>query len=652
MTQYFESKEAGANDGNSGLTELLPWTTLAKLSATAFLTADDIVNLRRGDSWSESGSVRGTGTSGHPLKFGAYGSGNRPIITSADIPVGWVFDSAVAGGDRYKIAALGWTPNSVWREDGTPVGQSTTRHLSKDTVLANCTALDEWHFTGTDLYVVVATGEVPGAGGITVHVGRRNFCFNEFSDGQDFITFSSIHFRFTNIGGSSQLDVNANSVVNEGWTVTDCLFEWGEFGFQYGGQGTNSFAQTRTITLSNCTFRYQREHGASLIFLSAGSSVYNCIFDSNGRAGLQFAARNSTVTLSSFTSNAGVANKWNQPATVQGFDAGIYVVGQVPNFDRASGNVISFCFADNNGKAGFQVDALSSNNIFHHITSVRNILFGVMFEGGTTNGSSSNSLYHATIWGNHKSGLHVINAHGPFDARNNLIYGNGTDTNSQDVYIEWNITTWTLHSGTPGVDAIYKHQHIDWDPGILGDDSHAIVTRVANLAAIVAQNQWTYDGADTGGSIYVRKTGSTAPTTCWGDPTYTLNYNTYTPVGEQPAGHAIYRLTDAGAAGQSYTTLAALQGAQAGIEVNGRQENPLFISTAILDFRLKSNSPSIDRGQIIVGINDGTGGSIKYLGSAPDIGRFEFSNSGGSFIGAGDPTNSLFIPERYIGALL
>jgi hypothetical protein len=70
-------------------------------------------------------------------------------------------------------------------------------------------------------------------------------------------------------------------------------------------------------------------------------------------------------------------------------------------------------------------------------------------------------------------------------------------------------------------------------------------------------------------------------------------------------------------AGADYGSLAAFQAAT-GQEQHGRAFAPLFVGAAAGDFRLRHNSPLIDKGVLIPGIND------DYVGSAPDIGAFEF----------------------------
>ena len=72
-------------------------------------------------------------------------------------------------------------------------------------------------------------------------------------------------------------------------------------------------------------------------------------------------------------------------------------------------------------------------------------------------------------------------------------------------------------------------------------------------------------------------------------------------------------------AGTAYPTLAAFRTAT-GQETNGLAGDPLFRHAATNDFRLRPESPLIDRGGILPGIND------DYVGPAPDIGAFEFQH--------------------------
>lgn len=65
--------------------------------------------------------------------------------------------------------------------------------------------------------------------------------------------------------------------------------------------------------------------------------------------------------------------------------------------------------------------------------------------------------------------------------------------------------------------------------------------------------------------------------------------------------------------------------------------DPLFLSetAGAEDFHLAAGSPCIDAGVEIAGINDGTGGSTRFLGTAPDIGRYEKTPASRRYIPAG-----------------
>jgi len=82
--------------------------------------------------------------------------------------------------------------------------------------------------------------------------------------------------------------------------------------------------------------------------------------------------------------------------------------------------------------------------------------------------------------------------------------------------------------------------------------------------------------------------------------------------------------------GQDYTQIKDLFPAY-GWEANSIQSNPLFADASNGDYRLTINSPVIDAGTIIPGIND-----TDYFGKNPDIGAFEWRG----------PTNALDEKEK------
>ncbi|MEK6481261.1 PA14 domain-containing protein [Catalinimonas sp. 4WD22] len=67
------------NDSNSGRSSSAAWRTIRKVNDTNLQPGDQVL-FRRGDRWNEELLPGTSGTSGRLITFGAYGSGNMPII--------------------------------------------------------------------------------------------------------------------------------------------------------------------------------------------------------------------------------------------------------------------------------------------------------------------------------------------------------------------------------------------------------------------------------------------------------------------------------------------------------------------------------------------------------------------------------------------
>jgi hypothetical protein len=81
------------SDSKSGSSESAPWKTIAKVNTSRFNPGDQIL-FRRGATWREQLTVPSSGSAGNVITFGAYGSGEKPIITAADIVTGWTAGSS------------------------------------------------------------------------------------------------------------------------------------------------------------------------------------------------------------------------------------------------------------------------------------------------------------------------------------------------------------------------------------------------------------------------------------------------------------------------------------------------------------------------------------------------------------------------------
>src|SRR4030042_3708720 len=67
------------NDLSNGLTPETAWKTINKVNKSSFLPGDNIF-FKRGEVWREQLTVPSRGAGGNPITFGAYGTGNNPVI--------------------------------------------------------------------------------------------------------------------------------------------------------------------------------------------------------------------------------------------------------------------------------------------------------------------------------------------------------------------------------------------------------------------------------------------------------------------------------------------------------------------------------------------------------------------------------------------
>jgi hypothetical protein len=78
-TTYYVSSSAGS-DSNNGTSAATAWKTIAKVNGQTFVAGDSIL-LKRGDVWNESLVPSGSGATGTPITFDAYGTGAPPNLT-------------------------------------------------------------------------------------------------------------------------------------------------------------------------------------------------------------------------------------------------------------------------------------------------------------------------------------------------------------------------------------------------------------------------------------------------------------------------------------------------------------------------------------------------------------------------------------------
>ena len=85
------------SDSNSGTSTSLPWKTLDKVNSSSFKPGDQML-FKRGDEWTGTISVTSSGSNSGSIVYGAYGTGENPIIYGSQLLSGWTRHS----GNIYK----------------------------------------------------------------------------------------------------------------------------------------------------------------------------------------------------------------------------------------------------------------------------------------------------------------------------------------------------------------------------------------------------------------------------------------------------------------------------------------------------------------------------------------------------------------------
>lgn len=217
-TTYYVSNTG--SDAANGTSTGTPWQTISKVNGTSFV-ADDIILFKRGNLWREQLTVPTSGTSGHPITFGAYDFGSKPLINGADVVTGWVIDT----GTVYKKTSFTYDPTQVF-EDSIRLIHS----VSRVAMVAGSYYYDSGAAT---LYVWTTKSTDPSNYTIEVSGQRVGIHFN----GKAWIVVDSIHasksrrngFNWQNVTGSEA--AGAHDIV-----VTNAESSWNALrGFGMGG---------------------------------------------------------------------------------------------------------------------------------------------------------------------------------------------------------------------------------------------------------------------------------------------------------------------------------------------------------------------------------------------------------------------------------
>jgi hypothetical protein len=422
-------------DVASGLSPSTAWKTIAKVNQKTFAPGDQIL-FNRGCTWRELLTVPSSGTPGHPITFGAYGSGANPIITGSNlITAGWSKDSA----NIWK-STVTTQPNIVYFD-----GTRGTLVAAK----ANITAEFNWFWASNVLYVWSPANTDPGTYYTNpgIEAGARNRALT--TNNQTYITIDGLTLRDGNATNDSTL--NGGYAIVTGFTIQNCMVERGvSTGIHLGGSSTATSA-----TISNCTIRNNGGWGILIGYpLTTGGNINNNVVYGNGWMSVTDNIEHSGIE--GYFSNLNIFNNT--------------IYNTAPNGCKNSGSTGNYCHGMYSGISTVV------GNVYNNLVYSNAYGSGIRIKG-TVN------VYNNTVYNNATNGLDC----GQNGTTNivckfyyNLIYSNGTNDGS-GIH-EGNMGTGTI-SLTINNNVVYQNAGTSNAEVLISDD----------LASLTIENNimWT-----------------------------------------------------------------------------------------------------------------------------------------------------------------
>jgi len=288
-TTYYVDATNG-NDNNSGTSSSAAWKTIAKVNKASFVPGDYIL-FKRGQVWREMLLVPSSGSSGNPITFGAYGSGDNPLILGSDDyddPSKWTS----LGSNKWATASGSFTSkvNMVW--------YNTTSSPKLCTPVSNEADLNTnwefWYDSTNDRIVLYHDVGNPADQTNGLEIGKRIICIGSGSS-RSYITIEGINVKFANWDGIRFLqtpiaitikNLNANYNGQRGIDIEygdDILIDnvIADHNVFYG-------VYLRYVTsgiIQSSILEYNEEHGICLTG-SHDITVQNNMIGHNGRSGI------------------------------------------------------------------------------------------------------------------------------------------------------------------------------------------------------------------------------------------------------------------------------------------------------------------------------------------------------------------------------
>lgn len=599
------------------------WKTISHVNSQTFV-GDDQILFNSGDVWRETLTVPSSGTSGHSITFGAYGSGNKPIINGADLITGWAVDAGTVQtmGPYSSPADLAgsWLvrtsidPNT-FSSDGTRVrititagssGASVTGvYVGQKAVSGNASDMEpgtisQFLFSGSGT-VVLAAGASVTSDWLTYSFDHTKTYLSSIGATTGIGYFQGV-LPQANSYFKSGAQASAGTGVVAGMTTSGNFTSWGmkSFEVQQGVGLTNVWNATVTthpyFVAANGTVSTAKASKAALA--SPGDwywtgntlSIYSTSDPTTAftSPGVEASARTTGILISA-----------KNYITVDRLDMkyqtinGVYSTGTNTIVQNSSAEYLGG--ADTAWASGIRLAGANSSALGNNIQHT--LLHGIMLlsSGAIAKNNVCNYNWNGIEYPSQTGrGVDINGATGAIVEYNSLTGNSGgiLDYNSQDSLITYNLISNSHvngidhNSGVSGHPALIYNNTVIHNPAV--SDGHGIVAQLTGGYATIKNNivYTTFTGTNNNVQSYAIESSAYSGI----DIDYNLAYNV-------PGSTAnLYKLNT-----NLYDTLGAWQTAISGTSFLGKDAHststdPKFTNAGSSNFTLLSTSPAIDNG--------------------------------------------------------
>ena len=186
-----------------------PFNSITNMQAKAGgYSGDDNIYLKKGETFREQLTVPSSGTSGHPITFGAYGDGDLPVVSANNLLSAGSWSKTGGQTNVYQIA-LTTNPGSLVLENGVA--------LAKQTSIANVDAnTGSFYWISNVLYVQASDSSNPGTNGKSYGTSIRTYAVDINAK-----TYTTL--TYLNMQGGTTAVIRLNSAHNT--TITLCTIK-------------------------------------------------------------------------------------------------------------------------------------------------------------------------------------------------------------------------------------------------------------------------------------------------------------------------------------------------------------------------------------------------------------------------------------------